>query len=126
MSPEKVHGRAPFDSELDGPSGDGLTRFLRGGVDGCRLWPGASRVERGDAEVVDRVGSQPSDVHKSVVARYAHFSNSFRLGVVFPVHNLLGGEKRLKPDSGGAFHRIIAILYFITKSKTLSFSLVES
>ena len=106
------------------PLWDGLTWFLCGGVDGRRLWPGASRVESSHREVVHCVRFQPRDVHQRVVSRYAHFANSVRLGVIFPVHDLLGRKKKKKkkkerrkitivgtnkPDPGGAFHCIIEI-----------------
>ena len=78
------------------PLWDGLTWFLCGGVDGRRLWPGASRVESSHREVVHCVRFQPRDVHQRVVSRYAHFANSVRLGVIFPVHDLLGRKKKKK------------------------------
>ena len=71
------------------PAGDALTWFLCGGVDGCRLRPGASCIESSHREVVHCVRFQPCDVNQRVVSRYVHFANSVRLGVVFPVHNLL-------------------------------------
>lgn len=76
------------------PLWDGLTWFLCGGVDGRWLWPGASRVESSHREVVHCVRFQPRDVHQRVVSRYAHFANSVRLGVIFPVHDLLGRKKK--------------------------------
>lgn len=71
------------------PLWDGLTWFLCGGVDGHRLWPGASRIESGHRKVVHCVRFQSCDVNQCVVSRYAHFANSVRLGVIFPIHNLL-------------------------------------
>lgn len=97
------------------PMGDGLTWFLCGGVDGRRLRPRASCIESSHREVVHCVRFQPCDVHQRVVSRYAHFANSVRLGVVFPVHNLLGEKEEEKTvtdsqtDSSGAFHCIIEI-----------------
>lgn len=130
------------------PTGDGLTWFLCGGVDGCRLWPGASRIESSHREVVHCVRFQPRDVNQRVVSRYAHFANSVRLGVVFPVHDLLGKKTNKKlnnhghkqPDSSGAFHCIIEIhipswnlkccLYYRRGGRArwwiINFSLVES
>lgn len=75
---------------LSAPEGNRLTWFLCGGVDGCGLRPGASCVESSHGEVVHRVRSQPCDVNKRVVSRNTHFSNSVRLGVVLPIHDLLG------------------------------------
>lgn len=100
---------------------DGLTWFLCGGVDGRRLWPGASRIESGHREVVHCVRFQAGDVNQCVVPRNAHFANGVGLGVVLPIHNLLCNRKQAatfsgrgrgvrdkKPD-GGAFHCIIQI-----------------
>lgn len=75
------------------PLGDALTWLLCGGVDGRRLGPGATRIESCHREVVDCVRFQPGDVNQRVVPRYAHFANSVRLGVVFPVHDLFGKKK---------------------------------
>ena len=73
--------------------GEGLTWFLCGGVDGRRLWPRAARIECSHTEVVDCVSFQPRNVNQCVVSRYAHFANSVRLGVVFPVHDLFDEKK---------------------------------
>lgn len=83
------------------PKGNRLTWLLCGGIDGRRLWPRASRIECSYREVVSCVCSQPCDVNQRVVSRNAHFANSVRFGVVFPVHNLMGRKNT------GAFHCII-------------------
>lgn len=79
------------------PLWNGLTWFLCGGVDGQRLWPGASRIESRHREVVHRVRSQSCDVNHRVVSRNTHFANGVRLGVVLPVHNLGGRVKTVSP-----------------------------
>lgn len=76
------------------PLWDALTWFLCGGVDGSRLWPGASCIESSHREVVHCVSFQPRDVNQRVVSSYAHFANSVRLGVVFPVHDLRKQTKK--------------------------------
>lgn len=97
----------------------GLTWFLCGGVDGHGLWPRASRIESSHWKVVHCACFQSCDVNHCVVSRYAHFSNSVRLGVIFPIYNLLCGIKKQtkkkehileEMDSGkGAFHCTIEI-----------------
>lgn len=72
---------------------NGLTWFLCGGVDGQRLWPGASGVESSHRQVVHCVCFQPGDVSHSGVSRNADFANGVGLGVIFPVHNLWGQNK---------------------------------
>lgn len=94
------------------PMGDGLTWFLCGGVDGCRLRPRASCIESSHREVVHCVRFQPCDVNQRVVSRYAHFANSVRLGVVFPVHNLLGGERGGKKVTNAGADRQILVVHF--------------
>lgn len=79
---------------------DGLTWFLCGGVDGRRLWPGASRIESGHREVVHCVRFQAGDVNQCVVSRNAHFANGVGLGVILPVHNLLCSRKEAATLSG--------------------------
>ena len=71
-----------------GSSGDALTRFLCGVVDGGWLRSGASGIEGGHREVVRCVCFQPRDVNQCVVSSNAHFANGVRLCVIFPVHDL--------------------------------------
>lgn len=98
---------------------DALTWFLCGSVDGCWLWPRASRIESSHREVVHCVGFQPCDVNQCVISRDAHFANSVRLGVIFPVHDLLGKKKKKKVTFTSTNGRIKLNLDSIMKSEML-------